>query len=311
MACCRFCIRGENSSDNFGKESVKNHSTFNPVSTASVRFSGVYLSLTVTLLQEQKQKHYLNQGSGSFTLHGLESKPGSEGVIKGNLEFAPDKHVKKAPWAKPSEPDRTMFWSANDLHETGRQRRATLVHFVDIVQRPLDVKPFCRLGYLRITARADQTWCFLFSRLLAHCFSRKMVCFGVTLPSLPSFLFGILSRLPFVSLSFLFIDSEISVETAIEDQKSCSTLASLCCLTLSYFLLSTFFFSVLTVPLLPEVFLSSSLSKCEESDWAKRRLQMVPSVVFTGWLHVLCVTILSTHSLLPRHWDSIPALTVM
>lgn len=180
---------------------MKNHSTLNPVSTASVRFSGVYLSLTVTLLQEQKQKHYLNQGSGSFTLHGLESKPGSEGMIKGNLEFAPDKHVKR-PLSKA-----IRTWSDNVLicKLSARDWTSAQSHigtFVDIVQRPLDVKPFCRLGYLRITARADQTWCFLFSCLLAHCFSRKMVCFGVTLPSLPSFLFGILSCLPFVSLSF-------------------------------------------------------------------------------------------------------------
>lgn len=308
MACCRFCIRGENSSDNFGKGSVKNHSTFNPVSTASVRFSGVYLSLTVTLLQEQKQKHYLNQGSGSFTLHGLESKPGSEGVIKGNLEFAPDKHVKKAPWAKPSEPDRTMFWSANDLHETGRQRRATLVHFVDIVQRPLDVKPFCRLGYLRITARADQTWCFLFSRLLAHCFSRKMVCFGVTLPSLPSFLFGILSRLPFVSLSFLFIDSEISVEAAIEDQKSCSTLASFCCLTLSYFLLSTFFFLFLlsrsslkssSAPLLANV--KNLTGQRGDSRWCPPLFLLAGSMFFVWQFSALTVFFLDTE-IQSQHW---------
>lgn len=78
-------------------------------------------------------------------------------------------------------------------------------------------------------------------------------------------------------------------------------LASVCCSTLSY----TFFFDLVCVPadpLLPEVFLSSSLSKCEESESTKRKLQALPSVVgFIGWLHVLCVPFLSAHSLLPRH----------
>lgn len=215
----------------------------------------------------------------------------------------------KGPRAKPSEPDWTMFWSANYLHETGHQRRATLVHLSiscydpsmwnlsvssDTSASPHEqIKPgvFCSAVCWHTAFEedglfwSDSSFAPPFS--LWHPFSSSLC--------LPK---------------FLFIDSEISVEAANGDQKGCSTLASVCCLTLSY----TFFFilfSVLTLPLFPEVFLSSFLSKCEESDSAKRKLQMLPSVVFIGWLHVLCVMFLNIYSLLPLHWDSIPALTVM
>lgn len=63
-------------------------------------------------------------------------------------------HMSKGPKAKPSEPDRMMFWSAYYLHET-TSAQSHIGTFVDIVLGLLDVKPFCQLGYLRITAQAD------------------------------------------------------------------------------------------------------------------------------------------------------------
>lgn len=127
----------------------------------------------------------------------------------------------------------------------------------------------------------------------------------------PPIFFVALSCLPFVSLTYIYRLRNLRGSSKWRPEELLARWASVCCLTLPY----TFFFiliSVLTVPLLPEVFLSSSLSKCEESNSAKRKLQTsVVVVVCIGWLHVLCVPILSTHSLLPRHWDSIPALTVM
>lgn len=99
---------------------------------------------------------------------------------------------------------------------------------------------------------------------------------------------------------FLFIDSEICVEAATEEQESCYTLASLCCLTLSYFLLSTFFLFLLCRSSLKS---SSAPLSANVKNLTRQRgdSRWCPLVVFIGWLHVLCVTILSTHSLLPRH----------
>lgn len=202
MGCCRFCIRGKKQLWYFWQESVKNHSTLNPVWTASVRFSGVYLSLTVTLLQEQKQKHYLNQGSGSFTLHGLESKPGSEGTIKGNLEFAPDKHVKKAP----EQSHQNLIGQCFDLQ---------------IICTRLDVSAEPHWYICRYRATTPRCETFLSARIPPHHrTSRSNLAFSVQLSACTLlfkedglfwsdssftplfFLFGFLSCLPFVSLSF-------------------------------------------------------------------------------------------------------------
>lgn len=153
----------------------------------------------MTLLQEQKQKHYLNQGSGSFTLRGLESKPGSEGMMV-NLESAPDTHVKRPS----SKAIRT--WSVDVLI-------CILSAWNDISAEPhwyicrYRVRtPRCetllsaRIPPYHRTSRSNLVFSVQLSA--GTMLSRKMVCFGVTLPSLPPFLFGILSCLPFVSLSF-------------------------------------------------------------------------------------------------------------
>lgn len=214
----------------------------------------------------------------------------------------------KGPRAKPSEPDWTMFWSANDLHETGHQRRATLVRLLilcyDLLMWNLSVSSDTS------ASPHEQIKPGVFcSAVCWHTAFEEDGLFWSDSSFAPPFS---LWR-PFLSSlclpTFLFIGSEISEEAANGDQKGCYTLASVCCLTLSY----TFFlmlFSVLTVPLLPEVFLSSSLSKCEESHSAKRKLQMLPSVVLLAG-SMFFVWRFSALSLLPLHWDSIPALTVM
>lgn len=134
--------------------------------------------------------------------------------------------------------------------------------------------------------------------------SRNVVCFGATLSGLAP-PFSLLSSLP----SFLFIDSKISEEAANGDQKSSDMLASICCLTLSY----TFFFILVFCSLSHSLKSSSALLWANVKNPTQQRgNQTLPSVVvFIGWLHVLYVPFLSAHSLLPLHWDSIPALTVM
>lgn len=198
----------------------------------------------MTLLQEQTQKHYLNQGSGSFTLRGLESKPGSEGVMV-NLESTPDKHVKR-PLSKAIRAwlDDVLICKLSAWDWTSAQSHIGM--FVDIVFRALDVKPFCQLGYLRITDEPIRPGVFC-SAVCWHTAFEEHGLFWSDSSFTPPFSLWH----PFLSSlclpTFLFIDSEISVEAAVGDQKGCYALASVCCLTLS----------VLSV-LLPEVFLSSS-----------------------------------------------------
>lgn len=150
------------------------------------------------------------------------------------------------PWAKPSEPDRTMFSSANYLHETGRQRRATLVHLSISCNDPSmwnlsvgsdtsaspheQIKPgvFCSAVCLHTAFQGRRSvleWLFLHSPLFS-------LAFFLVFPLSP----------------WVFIDSDLSVEAATEEQERCYTLASLCCLTLSYFLLYTFFCSYCAAP---------------------------------------------------------------
>lgn len=246
----------------------------------------------MTLLQEQKQKHYLNQGSGSFTLHGLESKPGSEGMVV-NLESASNKHVKRTP----SKAIRTWLdhvlickWSAWDWTSA----QSHIGTFVDIVLWPLDVKSFCQLGYLRITARADQTWCFLFSCLLAHCFRGRWPVLEWLF--LRSSLFSLSSFLVFPLSPYIFIYRLRNLRGSSKWRPEGLLHASISLLPdiNLHFLLDTFFCSYCPAPpwslpqLLSQQMWRIPLGKEETPD--------VALCCFIGWLHVLCVTVLSTQS---------------
>lgn len=159
------------------------------------------------LLEEQKQKHYLNQGSGSFTLRGLESTPGSEGMMV-NLESAPDKSVPR-PLSKAIRAwlDYVLICKLSAWNLTSS--RSHIGTFVDIVFRPLDVKPSLQLGYLRITAHEQIKPGVFCSAICWHTAFEEDGLFWA--------LFSSSLCLPHV----LFIDSEISEEAANGDQESC------------------------------------------------------------------------------------------
>lgn len=200
-----------------------------------------------------------------------------------------------------------MFWSANYLHETGRQRRAALVHLSISCNDPSmwnlsvgsdtsaspheQIKPgvFCSAVCLHTAFQGRWSvleWLFLHSPLFSlwHSFLSSLC--------LPE---------------FLFIDSEISVEAATEEQESCYTLASLCCLTLSYFLLYTFFCSYCPAPTwsLPQLLSQQMwriwLGKEETPDGAPLLFLLAGSMFFVWQFSALTVFFLDTE-IQSQHW---------
>lgn len=199
-----------------------------PVNHICVFFWDLTLPHCDFLATRTETKNYLNQGSGSFTFHGLESKPGSEGMMV-NLDSASEKTRNGAP-------------------EQSHQNLIGLCFDLQIICMKLDISAeprryICRYRVMTLRCetfpsalipphhRTEQIKPGVFCS--ATLLSRNVVCFGATLSGLAP-PFSLLSSLP----SFLFIDSKISEEAANGDQKSSDMLASICCLTLSY----TFFF---------------------------------------------------------------------
>lgn len=196
-----------------------------------------------------------------------------------------------------------MFWSANLLHETGHQCRATLVH-------------------LSVSCYDPSMWSLSVSSDTSAS-PREQIKPGVFCSAVcwnPAFeeddLFWSDSSFaprfslwhPFLSsLRFYWSTQKSQWKQQMETRRLLPRSHQSAAWHYPTLSSSYFFFSSRPAPpwSLPQL-LSQQMWRIQLGD---EETPLLPCVVFIGWLHVLCVTFLSTHSLLPLHRDSIPALT--